>query len=78
VRRVKAANWKAVPTGIEHGTVTVVIQSHQFEVTTLREDREAVLARRRTRSRRVRPEHAVRVHERAHLLVVRRLSLIHI
>jgi len=40
VRRVKAANWKAVPTGIEHGTVTVVIQSHPFEVTTLREDVE--------------------------------------
>ncbi|MGD0025749.1 MAG: CCA tRNA nucleotidyltransferase [Xanthobacteraceae bacterium] len=40
VRRVAAAGWKAVPTGIEHGTVTVVIHSHPFEVTTLREDVE--------------------------------------
>ena len=27
MRRVEAAGWKAVPTGIEHGTVTVVINS---------------------------------------------------
>ncbi len=40
VRRVKAAGWKAVPTGIEHGTVTVVIAKHPFEVTTLRQDVE--------------------------------------
>jgi poly(A) polymerase len=40
VRRVEAAGWKAVPTGIEHGTVTVVIDSHPFEVTTLRQDIE--------------------------------------
>jgi len=40
IRRVEAAGWKAVPTGIEHGTVTVVIHSHPFEVTTLREDVE--------------------------------------
>ena len=40
VRRVKAAGWKAVPTGIEHGTVTVVIDKHPFEVTTLRKDVE--------------------------------------
>ena len=40
VRRVEAAGWKAVPTGIEHGTVTVVIKSHPFEVTTLRQDVE--------------------------------------
>jgi len=40
VRRVEAAGYKAVPTGIEHGTVTVVIDSHPFEVTTLREDVE--------------------------------------
>jgi poly(A) polymerase len=39
-RRVEAAGWKAVPTGIEHGTVTVVIDSRPFEVTTLREDIE--------------------------------------
>jgi len=40
VRRVKAAGFKAVPTGIEHGTVTVVIDGHPFEVTTLRQDVE--------------------------------------
>jgi len=40
IRRVTAAGWKAVPTGIEHGTVTVVIDSQPFEVTTLREDVE--------------------------------------
>jgi poly(A) polymerase len=40
VRRVEAAGCKAVPTGIEHGTITVVADSHAFEVTTLREDIE--------------------------------------
>jgi poly(A) polymerase len=39
-RRVQAAGFKAVPTGIEHGTVTVVIEGVPFEVTTLREDVE--------------------------------------
>jgi poly(A) polymerase len=40
IRRVVAAGFKAVPTGIEHGTVTVVIDGAPFEVTTLREDVE--------------------------------------
>jgi poly(A) polymerase len=40
VRRVTAAGWKAVPTGIEHGTVTVVVDGKPFEVTTLRQDVE--------------------------------------
>lgn len=40
IRRVEAAGWKAVPTGIEHGTITVVIRSQPFEVTTLRQDVE--------------------------------------
>src|SRR6185437_12393663 len=40
VRRVEAAGFKAVPTGIEHGTVTVVIDKTPFEVTTLRKDVE--------------------------------------
>jgi poly(A) polymerase len=39
-RRAKAANIKSVPTGIEHGTVTLVIDGRPFEVTTLREDTE--------------------------------------
>ncbi|HLJ01274.1 MAG TPA: CCA tRNA nucleotidyltransferase [Bradyrhizobium sp.] len=41
IRRAKAAGVKSVPTGIEHGTVTLVIDSTPFEVTTLREDIEA-------------------------------------
>jgi poly(A) polymerase len=40
IRRVEAAGYKAVPTGIEHGTVTVVAAGRPFEVTTLREDVE--------------------------------------
>lgn len=40
IRRVEAAGFKAVPTGIEHGTVTVVVDHRGFEVTTLREDVE--------------------------------------
>src|SRR5262245_64793661 len=40
VKRVTAAGFKSVPTGIEHGTVTVVIDKHPFEVTTLRKDVE--------------------------------------
>jgi poly(A) polymerase len=40
IRRVEAAGFKAVPTGVEHGTVTVVAAGRPFEVTTLREDVE--------------------------------------
>lgn len=40
VRRAKAAGFKPVPTGIDHGTVTVVVERHPFEVTTLRTDVE--------------------------------------
>src|SRR5580658_3082095 len=40
IRRARAAGIKSVPTGIEHGTVTLVIDSQPFEVTTLREDIE--------------------------------------
>ncbi len=39
-RRVTAAGYKAVPTGIEHGTITVVVGDAPFEVTTLRQDVE--------------------------------------
>ena len=39
-RRAKAAGIKSVPTGIEHGTVTLVVDARPFEVTTLREDTE--------------------------------------
>src|SRR6476646_9400 len=40
IRRADAAGIKSVPTGIEHGTVTLVLDKHPFEVTTLREDTE--------------------------------------
>ncbi|MGX1785919.1 CCA tRNA nucleotidyltransferase [Bosea sp. NPDC055332] len=40
MRRARAAGFKAVPTGVEHGTVTVVIGGAPFEVTTLRRDVE--------------------------------------
>jgi tRNA nucleotidyltransferase/poly(A) polymerase len=40
VRRAKAAGVKSVPTGIDHGTVTLVADAQAFEVTTLREDTE--------------------------------------
>ena len=40
IRRAKAAGIKCVPTGIDHGTVTLVVDAQPFEVTTLREDTE--------------------------------------
>jgi len=40
VRRVESAGWKSVPTGIEHGTVTILLAGKPFEVTTLRRDVE--------------------------------------
>ncbi|AZO76214.1 MULTISPECIES: CCA tRNA nucleotidyltransferase [unclassified Bosea (in: a-proteobacteria)] len=40
MRRARVAGFKAVPTGVEHGTVTAVIDGAPFEVTTLRRDVE--------------------------------------
>src|SRR6195952_1292737 len=40
IRRARAAGIKSVPTGIEHGTVTLVVDAQPFEITTLREDVE--------------------------------------
>ena len=40
IARVEAAGEKAVPTGVEHGTVTAVIGKKSFEITTLRQDIE--------------------------------------
>ncbi|TIL52863.1 CCA tRNA nucleotidyltransferase [Mesorhizobium sp.] len=40
IRRAKAAGFKAVPTGIEHGTITILAGGKPFEVTTLRADIE--------------------------------------
>ena len=38
--RAEAAGLRAVPTGIDHGTVTLVIDGRGFEITTLRHDAE--------------------------------------
>ncbi len=38
--RAEAAGLRAVPTGFEHGTVTLVVEGRPFEITTLRSDVE--------------------------------------
>jgi poly(A) polymerase len=38
IERVTEAGMRAIPTGIAHGTVTVLVDDHSYEVTTLRED----------------------------------------
>src|SRR3546814_15012893 len=38
IDRLKAAGIKAVPTGIDHGTITAVINGWPVEITTLRRD----------------------------------------
>ena len=38
VRRLEKARIKAVPTGIEHGTITAISDGAPFEITTLRRD----------------------------------------
>ena len=40
VRRLEAARIRAIPTGIDHGTITAVIDGRSFEITTLRRDVE--------------------------------------
>lgn len=40
VRRLEAAGLKAVPTGIDHGTITAICGGKPFEITTLRKDVE--------------------------------------
>jgi poly(A) polymerase len=40
MRRAEAAGFKAVPTGVEHGTITVIAGGKPYEVTTLRADIE--------------------------------------
>ena len=47
--RAAARGWKTAPTGVAHGTITVIVQGKPFEVTTLRRDvatdgRRAVVA----------------------------------
>lgn len=38
IDRLEHAGIKAVPTGIDHGTITAVVDGHRYEVTTLRRD----------------------------------------
>jgi poly(A) polymerase len=38
ITRLEKARIKAVPTGIDHGTVTAISDGHPFEITTLRRD----------------------------------------
>ncbi|MEM9716832.1 MAG: CCA tRNA nucleotidyltransferase [Pseudomonadota bacterium] len=40
IERAEAANLRAVPTGIDHGTVTVIAGDTAFEITTFRKDVE--------------------------------------
>jgi poly(A) polymerase len=40
IELAKTTGYKTVPTGIAHGTITVVVDKHGFEVTTLRQDIE--------------------------------------
>lgn len=40
IRRAEAAGFKAIPTGYDHGTITVVAAGTAYEVTTLRADVE--------------------------------------
>lgn len=47
--RAEAAGLKVVPTGLEHGTVTVIVDGEPFEVTTLREDLETYGRRAKVR-----------------------------
>ncbi|TWG97132.1 poly(A) polymerase/tRNA nucleotidyltransferase (CCA-adding enzyme) [Mesorhizobium sp. J18] len=49
VRRAQAAGFKTVPTGYEHGTITVVVKGRGHEVTTLRADVETDGRRARVR-----------------------------
>ena len=48
-RRAEAAGFRAVPTGAEHGTITVVANGKPYEVTTLRDDIETDGRRARVR-----------------------------
>ena len=40
LRRLEIAAIKAVPTGLEHGTITAIVNGHPFEITSLRRDVE--------------------------------------
>ncbi len=49
IRAARTAKLRAIPTGIEHGTITLIVDGTPFEVTTLREDVETDGRRARVR-----------------------------
>lgn len=49
VEAARKAGLKSVPTGMDHGTVTVIVEGTPFEVTTLREDVETYGRRAKVR-----------------------------
>lgn len=40
INLLKSKGYKVIPTGLEHGTITVVVEGEPFEITTLRMDAE--------------------------------------
>jgi tRNA nucleotidyltransferase (CCA-adding enzyme) len=44
--RARAAGLRVIPTGLQHGTVTVILEAHSVEVTTFRSDGEYLDGRR--------------------------------
>ena len=44
IRRARAAGFKIALTGVAHGTVTIIVNGHQIETTTLRHGRWAKVA----------------------------------
>ncbi len=46
MERARAAGLKVIPTGLQHGTVTVILEDHPVEVTTFRSDGDYLDGRR--------------------------------
>jgi len=40
IKRLKVSNIKYIPTGLEHGTITAIVNGRPYEITTLRKDIE--------------------------------------
>ena len=74
MRRARRAGFKTAPTGIEHGTVTVIADGTPFEVTTLRAGRRDLRpqGQGRIRPRLARRRAAARFHHQCAVGVARR------
>jgi poly(A) polymerase len=72
MRRAKAAHLRALPTGIEHGTATILVEETPFEVTTLRVDVETDGRRAKVRFGRSFEEDALRRDFTINALSIRR------